>query len=1393
MVLAALDTFGSSVVFPPEQYSNHFISINPAFYPMMPTSKKTWVVLAFLCSHALAYAQVQTIRDVVICPGEILTLGGTFYAQPDTVNVTLPGIGGAPDTLATYQISLSPGVSNTQACNCHPNTFFKTLGAETQQEFGTALARTPDGNLYLAGRKGSRTFIQKINAFGELIWVRDFALSPFEAVTPTELVVDSDGMLTGCGTQALFAGLSRGVVFRYNPQTAQFLWINTISSNNPTAGGILEKNAGGNFLYYQNPRFSSGETDAEILEIDRSSGVIQPGFARRYEYQASDAIAKMLLLNGRLYAAGWSEVFTDNNNTPYHRQLLSEINPDNGFVVWSELSHRADSLLADLYGRDLVADGNFLLMAGDGDDATPGNNGQKAVFLQKTNLDGQFQWIKKYAFEGTVYKLLSAADGYLIYGQSESNVRFFLKTDKNGDLLWAKTFSFGPSGSIFPVSVGPAQGLAFNGHYFFTGLSTLGNTDAFLIKMDLNGFVSDTCNAFIEQSVADFEVVDATIQPIIWAPGLSTAGGFAANSVAVPSELFETLQCPDCVPPDPCPERNDLVVSLNSTTCSNGRVNLNIRICDLDGGALPESVTLTFYAQNPFTDTTVALTDLQIFTNEADSCFSTTINDLGNELGAAYAQDGAQLFALVNFDGTVTTPVSVDDFPVTDIAECNYENNLDSYTINLPAPLVLNLGPDRLLCAGDTVVLNAGAGFNTYKWSTGANSQKIILSAGGTFRITATDACGFVQTDTIVVNFNTLPTKAITATICPGETFSIYGNTFTDNAFFYDTIPATSGLSCDTAVTIQVTKLPFVQKNTLINICPGDTIYINGIGYFESSLAFDTLQNTNGLSCDTLLRIQINELPKPFRFDSLFICEGDSIRINGQYYSQPGWVKYIAPSQFSNACDTTVNVMVVVLPKTVNHYLLEFCAGDTVFVGGQPYTLPGTVTLTRPVSGPGCDTLEVYTLQWLPGPTKAETISFCQGSSVTIQGMVYDQPGIVYGTIPTAGSGCDTAVTYTLQWIPGPTRSETIGFCPGASIVIDGVTYTQPAIFTRIAAGQNGECDTLVTVQLVFTIPQGSSNISITCPDNLNVAVSPGSGAQNVLYDLPVVSTDCSCANYELARTQGPASGGLFQVGTTKVCYTAADACGSSKSCCFNVTVREELPCDSKVSGCVRYDLLGITKDASAQYTYRIRVTNNCPNKLIYTAIQLPAGLNAVAPGNNTQYTSPDGRVYTVRNPNPTPFHSIRFKSGTDSIAGGQSDVFEFTLPQQIHPDYFLITSRLFPQVFQEALLNTFNCPVLPGATQNRSEDAAMVVRSGAVWLYPNPAQERLWVDLSAWAPEPVQARILSASGQLVQQLRLSGGEVQEMVWKERLAAGMYVLQLRAQDGSSEALRFVIE
>lgn len=69
---------------------------------------------------------------------------------------------------------------------------------------------------------------------------------------------------------------------------------------------------------------------------------------------------------------------------------------------------------------------------------------------------------------------------------------------------------------------------------------------------------------------------------------------------------------------------------------------------------------------------------------------------------------------------------------------------------------VVSLGPDTVnILSGQTVTLDAGAGFSSYLWSTTATTQTINTGVSGTYSVTVTDGNGCTGSDSIVVNIIT--------------------------------------------------------------------------------------------------------------------------------------------------------------------------------------------------------------------------------------------------------------------------------------------------------------------------------------------------------------------------------------------------------------------------------------------------------------------------------------------------------------------------------------------------------------------------------------------------------------------------------------------------------------
>ncbi|MEO6760106.1 MAG: DUF4394 domain-containing protein, partial [Saprospiraceae bacterium] len=321
-----------------------------------------------------------------------------------------------------------------------------------------------------------------------------------------------------------------------------------------------------------------------------------------------------------------------------------------------------------------------------------------------------------------------------------------------------------------------------------------------------------------------------------------------------------------------------------------------------------------------------------------------------------------------------------------------------------------------------------------------------------------------------------------------------------------------------------------------------------------------------------------------------------------------------------------------------------------------------------------------------------------------------------------------------------------------------------------------------------------ASRVILTCATYTDT-LSTGSATKVVNYPVPTATTTCALGGATVTLLSGPASGAAFGPGNTQVCYVAKDGCGNVDTCCFTVSVFEGA-CDVKNAGCVRFEVLSVRKDSVGNKVYRLRVTNTCATALNYVAFQVPNGVNAVSPANNSTFTANSGRTYTVRTPNFSPFYSIRFKADNAGIVGGQSDVFEYSLPQQTDVKYVHLMARLADGTSVETYVNTFNCTTQaynPNVTQNR-DNGQSAAFAGNLTVYPNPTSGQIFVDLSAWTGQSVSLTVYNVTGRQVQRTELeAGAEATALQLPANLTSGFYYLEMLTADGTKQVQRLVVQ
>ncbi|MEQ1796723.1 MAG: gliding motility-associated C-terminal domain-containing protein [Lacibacter sp.] len=181
----------------------------------------------------------------------------------------------------------------------------------------------------------------------------------------------------------------------------------------------------------------------------------------------------------------------------------------------------------------------------------------------------------------------------------------------------------------------------------------------------------------------------------------------------------------------------------------------------------------------------------------------------------------------------------------------------DSINVSYYPAMVVQLGPDAQFCQGDSLLLDAGAGFANYSWSNGKTGRQIYVKAAGNYSVAAASVNGCVSRDTMhVTGLYQLPQVNLgnMNAICPGETkllnagtgFANYqwstgdqSSSITINQLgtYYVAVTNQQGCKASDTVTVQsFYTLPaqFLPADT--TICTYDKLTLNPSSNFQSYL-----------------------------------------------------------------------------------------------------------------------------------------------------------------------------------------------------------------------------------------------------------------------------------------------------------------------------------------------------------------------------------------------------------------------------------------------------------------------------------------------------------------------------------------------------------------------------
>lgn len=132
---------------------------------------------------------------------------------------------------------------------------------------------------------------------------------------------------------------------------------------------------------------------------------------------------------------------------------------------------------------------------------------------------------------------------------------------------------------------------------------------------------------------------------------------------------------------------------------------------------------------------------------ESDANGAITMTPGGGTPGYTYAWSSGGTTASVSNLTIGTYTVTLTDVLGCDVA-LNAQVNFDNADPNI------NLGVDKSICPNQSTVLVAPPGFASYLWSDGSQGNSIVVSAAGSYSLTATNAAGCSGEDEVVVTLN---------------------------------------------------------------------------------------------------------------------------------------------------------------------------------------------------------------------------------------------------------------------------------------------------------------------------------------------------------------------------------------------------------------------------------------------------------------------------------------------------------------------------------------------------------------------------------------------------------------------------------------------------------------
>jgi hypothetical protein len=414
-------------------------------------------------------------------------------------------------------------------------SFAKTYGG-TSYDRAYSVQQTSDGGYIVAGGTWSfgagnyDIFLIKTDASGNVQWAKTYGGTSGDGAYSVQQTSDGGYILAG-GTYSFGAGRTDIILIKTDAN-GNIGWAKTYGGTyDDGASSVQQTSDGGYILAGYTESFGAGGSDIILIKTDANGNIV---WAKTYGGTGFDiASSVQQTSDGGYIVAGYTTSFGAGG------AFLVKTDA-NGNIQWAKTYGVIDSDLASSVQQ--TSDGGYILA---GLTYSSGAGWYADIFLIKTDANGNIQWAKTYG--GTnddwAYSVQQTSDGgYIVAGRTESfgagyDDIFLIKTDANGNIIWAKTY-----GGIYGDWASSVQQTSDGGYIVAGSTSSFGVGGAFLVKTDANGNIG-SCS--IVQNVSPTVTTPS--------PTVATFSPFVSSVSPTVNSVSPTVTSPTFSVSAPCP------------------------------------------------------------------------------------------------------------------------------------------------------------------------------------------------------------------------------------------------------------------------------------------------------------------------------------------------------------------------------------------------------------------------------------------------------------------------------------------------------------------------------------------------------------------------------------------------------------------------------------------------------------------------------------------------------------------------------------------------------------------------------------------------------------------------------------------------------------------------